>query len=272
MGSLPHTQGQKTRRHPEQVQGPGEWQGLGAGGRASHTHPSPRGGHTPPGPPPQVNTFQTVLITDSKLSFTIFNYESVTWTTGTHASSGGDANGLGGIAAQVGRGGAATEQAPVAGRSSRRRRPVPCRGRACTGHWLSQPGGSVGSLLAAPRPGGAPCRIPRLCPRPHTLPWAWRESLPSPPCASRLAPCQGLWKDTRSPSALSPPQAGFNAGDGQRYFNIPGSRTADMAEVETTTNVGVPGRWAFRIDGAQVRVGGCGHTSKMPEGHAGHRG
>jgi hypothetical protein len=64
------------------------------------------------------------------------------------------------------------------------------------------------------------------------------------------------------------PQAGFNAGDGQRYFNIPGSRTADMAEVETTTNVGVPGRWAFRIDDAQVRVGGCSHTSKRTEQEA----
>lgn len=53
-------------------------------------------------PPWQVNTFQTVLITDGKFSFTIFNYESITWTTGTHASSGGDATGLGGIAAQVG--------------------------------------------------------------------------------------------------------------------------------------------------------------------------
>nr|XP_058909699.1 sushi, nidogen and EGF-like domain-containing protein 1 isoform X1 [Kogia breviceps] len=104
-----------------------------------------------------VNTFQTVLITDGKLSFTIFNYESITWTTGTHASSGGDAAGLGGIAAQ----------------------------------------------------------------------------------------------------------AGFNAGDGQRYFSIPGSRTADVAEVESTTNVGVPGRWAFRIDDAQVRVGGCGHTTSV---------
>uniref|UniRef100_A0A7N5JHY7 Sushi, nidogen and EGF like domains 1 n=1 Tax=Ailuropoda melanoleuca TaxID=9646 RepID=A0A7N5JHY7_AILME len=104
-----------------------------------------------------VNTFQTVLITDGKFSFTIFNYESITWTTGTHASSGGDATGLGGIAAQ----------------------------------------------------------------------------------------------------------AGFNAGDGQRYFSIPGSRTADMAEVETTTNVGVPGRWAFRIDDAQVRVGGCSHTTSV---------
>ncbi|XP_006746731.1 sushi, nidogen and EGF-like domain-containing protein 1, partial [Leptonychotes weddellii] len=104
-----------------------------------------------------VNTFQTVLITDGKFSFTIFNYESITWTTGTHASSGGNTTGLGGIAAQ----------------------------------------------------------------------------------------------------------AGFNAGDGRRYFSIPGSRTADMAEVETTTNVGVPGRWAFRIDDAQVRVGGCSHTTSV---------
>ncbi|XP_045875590.1 sushi, nidogen and EGF-like domain-containing protein 1 isoform X8 [Meles meles] len=62
-------------------------------------------------------------------------------------------------------------------------------------------------------------------------------------------------------SSSSP--AGFNAGDGQRYFSIPGSRTADMAEVETTTNVGVPGRWAFRIDDAQVRVGGCSHTTSV---------
>lgn len=67
------------------------------------------------------------------------------------------------------------------------------------------------------------------------------------------------------PTLSTPTQAGFNAGDGRRYFSIPGSRTADMAEVETTTNVGVPGRWAFRIDDAQVRVGGCAHTSKRTE-------
>ncbi|XP_059559814.1 sushi, nidogen and EGF-like domain-containing protein 1 isoform X5 [Myotis daubentonii] len=62
-------------------------------------------------------------------------------------------------------------------------------------------------------------------------------------------------------SSSSP--AGFNAGDGRRYFSIPGSRTADMAEVETSTNVGVPGRWAFRIDDAQVRVGGCAHATSV---------
>lgn len=57
-------------------------------------------------------------------------------------------------------------------------------------------------------------------------------------------------------------QAGFNAGDGKRYFNIPGSRTDDIADVEMTTNVGIPGRWVFRIDDAQVQVGGCSNTSK----------
>lgn len=49
----------------------------------------------------QVNTFQIVLVTDGEFSFTIFNYENITWTTGMHASSGGDFAGLGGIAAQV---------------------------------------------------------------------------------------------------------------------------------------------------------------------------
>uniref|UniRef100_A0A3B3QTF5 Sushi, nidogen and EGF like domains 1 n=1 Tax=Paramormyrops kingsleyae TaxID=1676925 RepID=A0A3B3QTF5_9TELE len=102
-----------------------------------------------------VNTFQVILITDEELSFTIFHYHNITWTTGMHASSGGDLVGLGGIAAQ----------------------------------------------------------------------------------------------------------AGFNAGDGQRYFNIPGSRTSDVVDVESTTNVGYPGRWVFRIDDALVRVGGCNHSA-----------
>jgi hypothetical protein len=72
---------------------------VGQGGTGAHLAPSPW----------QINTFQTVLITDGKVSFTIFNYESITWTTGTHASSGGDATGLGGIAAQVGQHRAGTQ-------------------------------------------------------------------------------------------------------------------------------------------------------------------
>ena len=47
----------------------------------------------------QRNTFQAVLITDGRFSFTIFNYNNLTWTTGT--ASGGKSSGLGGTPAQV---------------------------------------------------------------------------------------------------------------------------------------------------------------------------
>ena len=57
-------------------------------------------------------------------------------------------------------------------------------------------------------------------------------------------------------------QAGFNAGDGKRYFNIPGSRTADVENVEGTTNVGYPGRWVFRIDDSHVEVGSCNNSGE----------
>ncbi|XP_069583832.1 sushi, nidogen and EGF-like domain-containing protein 1 isoform X7 [Ranitomeya imitator] len=104
-----------------------------------------------------VNSFQIVLITDGLRAFTIFNYETIQWTTGRHASSGGDSLGRGGIAAQ----------------------------------------------------------------------------------------------------------AGFNAGDGWRYFNIPGSRTDDIAGIANTTNVGIPGRWVFRIDNNHVQVGGCSNATSV---------
>lgn len=60
-------------------------------------------------------------------------------------------------------------------------------------------------------------------------------------------------------------QAGFNAGDGKRYFNIPGSRTADVVNVEGTTNVGYPGRWVFRIDDAHVEVGSCNNSGETAD-------
>jgi len=45
-----------------------------------------------------------------------------------------------------------------------------------------------------------------------------------------------------------PAQGGFNAGDGVRFFSIPGSQTAAIVDIETTSNVGVPGLWMFRVD------------------------
>ena len=39
-------------------------------------------------------------------------------------------------------------------------------------------------------------------------------------------------------------------------------------DVEGTTNVGYPGRWVFRIDHAQVEVGGCNDSGTMMWGRA----
>jgi hypothetical protein len=45
----------------------------------------------------------------------------------------------------------------------------------------------------------------------------------------------------------SPAQAGFDAGDGQRYEILPGSGAAAVLDLCTTSNVGVPGIWEFDI-------------------------
>ncbi|XP_078360273.1 sushi domain-containing protein 2-like isoform X2 [Oculina patagonica] len=55
----------------------------------------------------------------------------------------------------------------------------------------------------------------------------------------------------------TPAQAGFNAGDGRRYFSIPGSRTHQVLNLPSKSNVGKPGRWMFRIDSAKIEAGGC---------------
>ena len=56
-------------------------------------------------------------------------------------------------------------------------------------------------------------------------------------------------------------QVGFNAGDGERYFSVPGSRTDSIVDVETTTNVGLRGRWMFRIDDVSVEDPGSNGKS-----------
>ncbi|XP_023931054.1 protein mesh [Lingula anatina] len=61
----------------------------------------------------------------------------------------------------------------------------------------------------------------------------------------------------------TPAQAGFNAGDGLRYFVVPGSRTPSIVDIENTTNVNVPGRWIFRVDDIGVEAGGCNVGVKL---------
>ncbi|XP_030834981.1 sushi, nidogen and EGF-like domain-containing protein 1 [Strongylocentrotus purpuratus] len=50
----------------------------------------------------------------------------------------------------------------------------------------------------------------------------------------------------------TPAQVGFNAGDGVIFYSAPGSRTAAVVDIETTSNIGVPGRWVFRTDNSNI--------------------
>eukprot|EP00057_Strongylocentrotus_purpuratus_P021270 XP_011675744.1 PREDICTED: alpha-tectorin-like [Strongylocentrotus purpuratus] len=50
----------------------------------------------------------------------------------------------------------------------------------------------------------------------------------------------------------TPAQVGFNAGDGKISYSVPGSRTAAVVDIETTSNIGVPGRWVFRTDNSNI--------------------
>ncbi|XP_041485569.1 LOW QUALITY PROTEIN: sushi domain-containing protein 2-like [Lytechinus variegatus] len=50
----------------------------------------------------------------------------------------------------------------------------------------------------------------------------------------------------------TPAQVGFNAGDGVNYYSVSGSRTDSIVDIETTSNIGVPGRWVFRVDNSNI--------------------
>lgn len=45
---------------------------------------------------------------------------------------------------------------------------------------------------------------------------------------------------------------GFNAGDGTRFFMVPGALTADAISIETDSNVGLPGLYIYRVDLIEV--------------------
>ena len=47
-------------------------------------------------------------------------------------------------------------------------------------------------------------------------------------------------------------QAGFNAGDGVRHLTIGGSQTPAIVDIETTSNIGVPGKYLFRVDDTTI--------------------
>ena len=49
-------------------------------------------------------------------------------------------------------------------------------------------------------------------------------------------------------------QVGFNAGDGIRFTNVPGSQTPGIVDIDNTTNVCRPGVWIFRVDEEEITV------------------
>ena len=48
-----------------------------------------------------------------------------------------------------------------------------------------------------------------------------------------------------------PAQVGFNAGDGERFFVVEGSRTADVINIASRSNVDVSGMFVFQVDGIE---------------------
>jgi Nidogen-like len=46
----------------------------------------------------------------------------------------------------------------------------------------------------------------------------------------------------------------LNAGDNIVYYNLPGTMTANVLQLAQTSNVGIKGRWMFRVDGQNIAL------------------
>jgi hypothetical protein len=55
-------------------------------------------------------------------------------------------------------------------------------------------------------------------------------------------------------------QAGFNAGDQINYFVLEGSFSIEVVNLTRKTNVGIPGKWIFRIDDSSIEAASCNST------------
>ena len=57
---------------------------------------------------------------------------------------------------------------------------------------------------------------------------------------------------------------GLNAGDGINFANVTGTNTDDVINIASTTNIGIPGMWAFKVNQAQI-TGNVRDTTKLVE-------
>ena len=46
---------------------------------------------------------------------------------------------------------------------------------------------------------------------------------------------------------LAEAQVGYDAGNGVNFLNVDGSRTSSIIDIETTSNIGVPGMYVFQL-------------------------
>ena len=47
-------------------------------------------------------------------------------------------------------------------------------------------------------------------------------------------------------------QIGFDAGDGNAYYTVPWSGSDAVLRMTQSSNVGIAGRWVFRVDGTHL--------------------
>jgi hypothetical protein len=59
-------------------------------------------------------------------------------------------------------------------------------------------------------------------------------------------------------TTCTPAQAGFDAGDSVHYYALPGSLSESIVNLCTTSNIGEPGVWRFRIRGGELPCTGSG--------------
>ena len=56
-----------------------------------------------------------------------------------------------------------------------------------------------------------------------------------------------LYADVQWPTYAYGALAGINAGDSFNFATVFGSRTSNIANIEETSNIGIPGIWIFKI-------------------------
>ena len=158
-----------------------------------------------------------MLATDGDESFAIFLYAEIEWATADPRTVVGSGSSASGSGS-----GSASGSASGSGSGS---------GRSASGRGSSASGSGSGSGSGSLSGSGS--------------------------SASGSADSGGGIENSTDPSSEVPTaQIGFNAGDGERFATLPGSRTEAVLNLNSTSNVGGPGLWIFRVDGDNVTSGG----------------